>query len=219
MILVGFLLCLGNFDTWWFAAGASMIAAGLCGWVIFVYLLLSEKTSDTLNVLAEFGMVNAFDARSVVIKDEYVRRLDAARDQIDIIGFGLSAFREDFINDFTNWAQRASVRILLIDPNFPDSGYSYAAQRDREENNPDGKIAGDVRKFITDVGHLLGESRPRRFSIRLYRCLPSLNIFRIDDELFWGPYLIGEQSRNCPTFIARRGGILFDRFTKQFQQM
>src|SRR2546426_407607 len=120
MIVIGFLLCYGKPDTWRFSAGASMIAAGLCGWGIFVYVLLVEDTGEKLKVLGEFGVVNVFDARSVVIKDEYIRRLAAAKDQIDIIGFGLSAFREDFRDEFRQWKSRANVRILLIDPEFPD---------------------------------------------------------------------------------------------------
>jgi hypothetical protein len=220
MILIGFLLCSGpNPNTLSFAIGGSVIAAGFCGEVIFVYVFISEETNDRLNLLSEFGMVNAFDARSVRIKQEYVKRLADARDRIDVVGFGLSAFREDFLNDLKDWKQRANVRILLIDPEFPDAVQSYASQRDKEEKNQEGKIARDVRKFIADVAPLIGKTGGHEFSVRLYRCLPSLNIFRIDDELFWGPYLVGEQSRNSPTFIVKRGGILFDRFSKQFQQI
>ncbi|OAI45016.1 hypothetical protein AYO43_08640 [Nitrospira sp. SCGC AG-212-E16] len=151
------------------------------------------------------------------IRQDYVQRLEKAEEQIDIIGFGLSSFREDFLDDFSKWKQRANVRILLVDPEFPSGELSYANQRDTEEKNSLGKIASDVRKFVEVVGSLISEDGDRVFDIRLYRCLPSLNIFRIDDELFWGPYLVGEQSRNSPTFLVQRGGILFDRFTRQFE--
>lgn len=43
--------------------------------------------------------------------------------------------------------------------------------------------------------------------------------FRVDDDLFWGPYLVGKQSRNCPTFIARRGGVVFQRFMNHFDEI
>jgi hypothetical protein len=44
-----------------------------------------------------------------------------------------------------------------------------------------------------------------------------VNIFRIDDEVFWGPYLIHQQSRNSPTLLVRRGGLLFDVLLRHFE--
>jgi hypothetical protein len=216
VLLIGYILCQQNPTSIWFAVGSSLIAGGIAGLVIFVYVWMAEQVSTKLDILNEFGFTAAFDARSVRIKQEYVQRLEKAGEEIDIIGFGLSSFREDFLDDFSKWKQRANVRILLLDPDFPGEGLSYANQRDTEEKNPPGKITNDVKKFVEAVGNLIGQDGDRAFGIRLYRCLPTLNIFRIDNELFWGPYLVGEQSRNSPTFVVRRGGILFDRFTKQF---
>ena len=74
-----------------------------------------------------------------------------------------------------------------------------------------------MQEFIRRTRSLIvRRSDSPRFQVRLYKCLPSVNIFRIDDELFWGPYLIREQSRNTPTFIVRKGGILFDTLAKHF---
>jgi hypothetical protein len=219
MIILGYGLCFGRPDTWWFAAGSSMIAAGLCGWVVFVYVLISEDLGDKLTILSKFGLIKAFEARQVRIKDEYVDRLVEARECIDVIGFGLNAFREDFLHEFPKWKQRTGVRILLLDPEFPSIERSWASLKDIEEKNPTGKIAGEVKKFVQDAGHLIGKQGKGQFSIRLYHCSPSINIFRIDDDLFWGPYLVGEQSRNSPTFLVRRGGILFGRFLEQFERI
>lgn len=218
LILGGFLLCQCTPTTIWFAIGSSLIAAGIAGWVIFAYVLLTENVSDKLNALSEFGLIAVFDARSVRIRHEYDKRLAAAQEKIDIIGFGLSAFREDFLNEFPRWKQRANVRVLLLDPDFPSAEFSYAKQRDTEEKNSAEKIADDVRKFVDDVGPLIGKSGGHSFEIKFYQCLPTLNIFRIDDELFWGPYLVQEQSRNTPTFLIKRG-ILFDRFAAQFERI
>ena len=217
VVLIGFIMCQQNPTSLWFAVGSSLIAGGIAGVVIFVYVFMAEQVSAKLDILNEFGFTAAFDARSVRIRQEYVQRLEKAGDQIDVIGFGLSSFREDFLNDFPKWRQRANVRILLLDPEFPSVELSCANQRDIEEKNSPGKIANDVRKFVEEMGALTLAGGDHTFDVRLYRCLPTLNIFRIDNELFWGPYLVGEQSRNSPTFLVRRGGILFDRFTKQFE--
>ncbi len=221
MILGGFLFYkVDPEDKLIFAIGSAMVAAGITGWVVFVYVLVSEDLSEKLRVLSAYGIESVFDARSVGIKQEYIQRLNKAREQIDVIGFGLSSLRQDFRNDFSNWKQKANVRILLLDPGYPTAECSYADQRDIEEGNMRGEIAQDVKKFVNDIGHLIGETgEGRSFNIRLYRVLPTVNVFRIDDELFWGPYLVSEQSRNTPTFIVKRGGKLFDRFSSQFERI
>ncbi|MBI4027224.1 MAG: hypothetical protein HY360_19725 [Verrucomicrobia bacterium] len=185
----------------------------------FVHVLISEDVGEKIRILFKFGLIKAFEARQVRIKEEYVDRLVVACERIDVIAFGLNAFREDFLQEFPKWMQRASVRILLLDPEFPTAAQSWAKLKDIEEKNPEGKIAGEVKKFVEDAGHLMKKNGDHEFAIRLYHCSPSINIFRIDDDLFWGPYLVGEQSRNSPTFLVKRGGILFDRFVTQFERI
>lgn len=68
-----------------------------------------------------------------MIRDEYHTRLAKAR-HIDLVGFGLSAFREDYINDFVGWSH--SVRILLIDPDFPTRQHSLATVRRKSLEAP-----------------------------------------------------------------------------------
>jgi hypothetical protein len=55
--------------------------------------------------------------------------------------------------------------------------------------------------------------------VRLYRSIPALNICRVDEELFWGPYLVGGPSRNNPTIIVKKGGIMFDRLMNHFNMV
>jgi hypothetical protein len=198
--------------------GASLIATGLAGWIAFIYVMLSDRTAQRLEILTEFGFIDAFPARAVRIKEQYDLRLRNAHQHIDILGFGLNALREDYARQFPDWARRTRVRILLIDPEFPTKSFTYAQQRDREENNPPGSMQTDVRSFIR-AAHELLERRDVQFAVRLYRTLPSVNILRVDDELFWGPYLVREQSRNSPTFLVRRGGILFDRLLGHFESI
>src|SRR5271166_1771436 len=199
--------------------GASLIAAGVTGWVIFVYMLVAQRVSERVRIVTEFGFTNAFAGRSVLIKAEYDKRLQQAHSGIDIMGFGLKTLREDYHDEFARCRVRASVRILMIDPRFPDAATSYAWQRDTEEQDNPGSIQTNVDRFLKDIGPLVGSSGVHRFEIRLYRCLPSVNLFRVDDEMFWGPYLIGGQSRNNPTFIVRRGGQLFTILQKHFDDI
>jgi hypothetical protein len=198
-----------------FAIGTGLAAAGVTGWVLFAYVLLTETTAAQLALLATFGVTGAFMGRSVAIKAEYDRRLSAARSQIDIIGFGLRALREDYAAQFEQWKRQARVRILLIDPSYLAEGASLADARDREEDEPPGRIRDDVARFLAETAELHDE----RFQVRLYRCLPAINYFRVDDELFWGPYLLGDQSRNMPTLLTAAGGKLFTRLQRHFDEI
>lgn len=201
------------------AIGSSLIAAGITGWVVFIYVFFSQTLSDRVKIVTEFGLIAAFETRSVHIRQEYDRRLQNVDEAIDIMGFGLESLRQDYRNDFKRWRNRANVRILLLDPTFPVPQYSYAAQRDKEEDDNPGNIENNVQRFLEEIEPILEPSGSHTFEVRLYRCLPSLNIFRIDNEVFWGPYLIGQPSRSNPTFIAQKNGHLFPKFMAHFDEI
>ncbi len=196
--------------------GGSLIATALAGWVLFLHVWLSQDEFHRLEILRKFGLIDAFEHRAVRIKQEYDARLDHVREAIDIMGFGLRSLREDYHRDFAKWAARAKVRILLLDPEFPSAECSIANKRDIEEKNDIGAINQDVHAFIRECSDLL-KSKQSHFEIRLYRCLPSINVFRIDDNLFWGPYLIGDVSRNFPTFLLDQQGSLYKRVLEHFE--
>lgn len=215
LVVVGYVFTQASESTLRPAIGASLIAAGVTGWVVFIYVFLTESTKRQLNLLTQFGLIGAFSSRGASIKSEYDERLAKVRHRIDVMGFGQRALREDYSQDFSRWKRNAVIRILLLDPEYPGPDLNYAAQRDSEEGSPAGTIAGEVRQFVSEVARLLDDN----FQIRLYRCLPAVNIFRVDDELFWGPYLIKRVSRNSPTFLVARGGVMFDTFTAQFEEV
>jgi hypothetical protein len=198
------------------SVGESLIAAGIAGFVIFWYVLETERVSSLLEALHDFGLRKIFASRGVSIRPEYDAAFAKVSDSMDVLGFGLRSLIEDYEGSFESWAARAKIRVLIIDPEFPSSRSSLAEQRDREENNQKGDIGRDVREFIRRTAGLIAKG-DGRFQVRLYKCLPSGNIFRIDDTLFWGPYLIGSQSRNMPTFVVKKGGVLYDVFATQFE--
>lgn len=215
LILLGYLLVVTGKPVK-IGIGSSLVAAGVTGWVVFAYMLTSQRLSDRVRIVTDFGFSNAFAARSVRIKPEYDQRLVRAHDAIDIMGFGLKTLREDYRDEFALWRERATVRILMLHPQYPDQSHSYARQRDIEERDTPGSIEANVKRFLQEVSPLIGSSGRHRFDIRLFKCLPSVNIFRVDDEMFWGPYLIGSQSRNNPTFVVNKGGHIFTFLRSHF---
>jgi hypothetical protein len=197
--------------------GGSLIATGIAGASLFLYVLTGESLRSRVEALTKSGIINVFPARSVRIRSEYDDRLRVAR-QIDLVGYGLSAFRQDYVNDFVTWSERAHVRILLIDPDFPTPETSLADQRDREENHPIGQTRNDVLAFEKAVSELRGLRRDQ-FQVRRMRSIPSINLFRINDEIFWGPYLMNQQSRNTVTLLVSRNGYLFDMLVGHFEAL
>lgn len=217
IVIVGVVvLVLGNGKVG-LAIGTSLIAAGAGGVSLFGYVLLSERWTNKVESLLDAGLRGVWMARSVGIRHEYDRRLEAARESIDLLGFGQRSFREDHIDDFSAWMGRGVViRLLLLDPTFPSAEHSYASQRDREEGS--GTIGADVEAFLREV-KMRGLHQNGQLTIRLYRCLPAINVFRIDDDLFWGPYLARRPSRNSPTLLTARGGQLFREFLTHFDDI
>ncbi|WP_147299491.1 hypothetical protein [Haloferax sp. Atlit-6N] len=196
--------------------GTSLIAAGAAGWILFLYVWISEDRTKTVRMLTNFGLTDAFDERGPKIKDTYAKKLDDVNESIDILGFGLKTFREDFGDEFENWATTVDVRVLLIDPTYPMGvNHTYAQQRDEEEGNRPDKIYNDVKNFVDETQELR-ENEQYNFDIRLYQCLPSVTIFRIDDEMFWGPYTVRNKSRNMPIFLVEDHGHLFENLQDHF---
>jgi hypothetical protein len=186
------------------AVGAGLIAAGVAGWALFLHVFLQQEERGRLRRIDDIGVADVFSERSVGIRSEYNARLNAVARNIDILGFGLQHLRQDYRDQFPAWAGAAQVRILLIDPDSP-----YANTRDVEEGEAPGSIAQQVRDFLT-VTTALRQQNPSRFQVRLYTALPSINMFRIDDEMFFGPYLLSRPSRLTPTFLLRRGKLFND---------
>ena len=197
------------------AVGASFVATGGAGCVLYLYVRASDNLRERIEIVTRYGFVDVFPARQTRIKGEYDARLDVASHNIDILAFGLASFREDYGDRLAELKARADIRILLIDPAYPTPEHGYAQQRDKEEGNSANVIDRNVKDFLKACTEIVDN----RLQIKLYTCLPSVNIFRIDDELFWGPYLIGKPSRNMPTFIVRRGGIIFDVLLEHFDDI
>ena len=196
------------------ALGGGLAATGAAGVFIYLYLRQADQLTRSITIFSEGGLTDIFAGRAARIRAEYDRRLGRFK-ELDVIGFGLSSFREDYKGDFERWAQNARVRVLLADPDFPSRNASVANIRDREEGSPDGKIVGDIDQFLKECRAIT--AKYPSFQIRLMRCIPSTNIFRIDREIFFGPYLMGRASRNSPTFICKEGGFLFSALRDHFE--
>jgi hypothetical protein len=196
--------------------GGGLIATGIAGEVLFLYVRASDSLRTRIELFTNAGLLRIFPHRSVRMQEEYDYRLKRAK-EIDILGFGQSSFRQDYSPQFKQFSVQATVRVLLIDPDFPTPDNSLAAIRDLEEGNSGGQICSDVASFIENVAKIPGLNHSR-FKIRRFRTIPSVSLFRIDEVIFWGPYLIGEPSRNTPTLLIQHG-FLYDKLKAHFDRV
>lgn len=208
-----------------FALGTGLVATGVAALITESWKLVEEGQKVQERAIREFGLIGLFQKRSVRITEEYEDRLTKANSSIDIMGYGMSTLLQEFgVSAFKQWAAKSEVRILLADPDAPDKESSYCNLRDREEYKAEGTTAQQVRQFI-EATRGLWEDPECRFSLRLAKTIPSINMFRIDHQSFWGPYLIAakgtpaNQSAHLPTLLVSSPGYMFDALTEHFKEV
>ena len=204
-------------DTFAEGLGISLVATGVAGTVVYLHVKSVTQLKEIVSAVVSAGILQVFPARSSRIREQYDHRLKKAK-EIDVLALGLSSFRQDYHGELREWCKTARIRILVIDPDYPNADHSYAKQRDIEEGNAENQIKNDVENFIASFGELVNQ-HPNNFEIRKYKATPSVNILRVDDEMFWGPYIIKKSSRNMPTFIVKKGGYLFDSMKSHFESI
>ena len=165
---------------------------------------VSEAGSNTTEI-------SLFRGRSVRIKAEYDDRLTRMTSNLDVLAWGLASFREDYGDDLLGWAARGiRIRLLLVDPNSPQGKMLCDLQDDVEGRAP-GSTASDVATFLAAVRPVQGSLEVRTSSYH-----PGINMFRVDENIFFGPYLAPSVSRNAPTAILSNRHWLYDRLLTHF---
>lgn len=209
----------GEYNAIFDSVGTSLVAASIAGLIIYSYIKYADDLRVHVQMLVTLGLHQAFNVRGLKNDNEYKRRLQNATNNIDVLGYGLKTFLEEHFNDFENWKDKCDVRILLIDPEFPSESKSICSQRDVEEGNAQGTLAAEVSAFIGRTKSIVGQGHKGSFAVKYFKCIPSITIFRIDDEILWGPYFVNKLSRDTPMFIVKKGGLLYDQILGQFDSI
>ena len=154
------------------------------------------------------------DSRSVTIGEWYDHRLRQMTSHLDILAWGLAMFREDYGKDLNEWAERGvKIRIILVNPDSQE-GSTLCRLQDISEEREIGSTQREILRFLATI-------RPvnEKLQVRVSDHHPGVNIFRIDDEMFFGPYIAGIASRKAPTGFVLQGQRLFERLTDHFEWM
>ncbi|MXZ01638.1 hypothetical protein F4Y93_13725 [Candidatus Poribacteria bacterium] len=168
----------------------------------------------TRNAKLQEQGVRFYRRRAAGIKEEYDKRLQNVQRNLDVLAWSLTAFREDYGPSLKLWVEAGvAIRLLVVSPHS-EAGSTLCRLQDEIEGRGEGDTARDVDAFL-DQMHALGLGE----YARVIDYHPSVNVFRVDQELLFGPYLAGTVSRNAPTGIVQADHWLFDTLCAHFEWM
>ncbi len=107
-----------------------------------------------------------------------------------------------------------SVEILLLDPRS-----NYAKQRSKDLEYPNDQYASDaIKANITDLSRYcsLGNIK-NKIKIKMYSCLPSIQVYCCDEKAFIGFYMHKNQSTQSPQLeILMPHSVMGSRIAEEF---
>lgn len=196
----------------WISIGCSLLASGIV--VLLQALLVDVKKIDYAE---EWGLVKIYKHRSDK-SDDSEPKLDKAKHHLDAVAFGLKSFRTVQTKRVAKLLKNGvDVRLLTMNPS-PDN--IFLKQREIEEN----EVEGQIRKSIEDLvkwADTLNKNRKSKGKIVVkgYKCMTLDFYWRVDDEIYIGPYWFGFDSQQTITYKFVSGKQGFELYTDYFEQL
>ena len=190
--------------------GTSLIAAGIVVlldlWKNFSISKIFEKTQNIIN---EGGVEELFNTRS--INDKYLNLINNLTESIDICGYSLGAFFDNFSDKLKEKIQQNSkIKIRVI---FVDCDSEASVNREKIE----GKAPGSLRNRFETFKNFFNSCD--NVEIRVINFPLSTMIFRIDDILFVGPHFYNRQSAATLTMELKKNKWMYGEYQKEFDRM
>lgn len=179
------------------SVGASLIASAVVSYLSSIYVYKRKREKE---ITDNWGLISICDNRAQM-NIQVAKRLDKAKDHLDIIAFGLKSFRESkrkLIADKV--AHGMSIRIITVDPKC-----DLLKQKDLDEK----KVVGSTSDSITQLCRWILELQElggSKVEIRFCNTLPTELYFRVDDYVYAGPYQCGKESQRTITMEYRSRG-------------
>lgn len=202
--LLGVLLCDARIAE---NLACSLLASGI---VLFLTTVLADR--QAVNPLEPWGIRNIYTTRGQMNADcDSANR--SARHQLDIVAFGLKTFRQECEVD-SLLKRGVQIRIITMDPDSP-----FVSHREQEE----GKAPGSIRSSIEDLvswADSLNRQKSYKGSIEIrgYSSMTLDFYWRVDDELFVGPYWYDYDSQQTVSY-RYKGGDGFKLYTLYFEKL
>ena len=195
----------------WISIGCSLLASGI---VILAQVLLIEDRQE--NPLEKWGLEKIYETRAEK-NQESDPELDKAKVQIDAVAFGLKAFRSRSTKKVEKVLKRGvNIRILTMNP---DENNLFLKQREVEEQETNGQILNSIRQLGRWANQLNSRNYAGKVHVKGYKCMTLDFYWRVDDEIYIGPYWYHYGSQQTITYKFKKGKKGFDIYSEYFEDL
>lgn len=195
----------------WISIGCSLLASGIV--ILATALLVDVRKVDYLE---EWGLEKIYKTRAEKNADSDPK-LEKAKERVDAVAFGLKSFRTTQTKRVEK-ALRNGVNFRILTMN-PSENNMFLRQREAEENEPTGQIEKSIRDLVSWANVLNSRPYKGKIEIKGYKCMTLDFYWRVDDELYVGPYWYGRGSQQTITYKFSKGKKGFDLYTEYFEDL
>ena len=187
--------CPEKYSGFGFSFLTSAIVTGLNVWLVDV---------KEVNPLDGWGIEKIYKTRAEKNQDSDPK-LTNAQHRIDGVAFGLKNFRSLHTDKIEDCLSRGvNIRLITMDPASP-----FAEQRDLEERDEKGHLRNSINQLVEWADRLNERKGSGRGTITVkgYSCMTLDFYWRVDDDIYIGPYWYGMPSQQTITYKFKAGGI------------
>lgn len=215
IILAGIIFCIASAYTeapWnniCLSVGCSLIASGL---VILMHDFFIER--KTISELNDWKLTKIYNTRAEKNADSDPQ-LDKARYVVDVVAFGLKAFRAKQTKRVENCLRRGvNFRIITMNPES-----QFVRQRELEEKETDGQIKHTIEDLVAWANGLNAKGLKGRILVKGYDTMTLDFYWRVDDTIYVGPYWYKISSQQTITYKFEREGKGFTTYSEYFDSL
>ena len=215
IILVGIGLCVASafvkipWDNISLSIGCSLIASGL---VILMHDFFVERRR--VSELDDWKLTKIYSTRAEKNADSDPK-LDNARYVVDAVAFGLKSFRSKQTKRVEGCLQRGvNFRIITMNPES-----MFVRQREIEENETEGQIKHTVEELVKWADDLNAKDFKGRILVKGYDTMTLDFYWRVDDDIYVGPYWYNVSSQQTITYKFECGGKGFTTYSDYFDSL
>lgn len=188
------------------------------GWVKGTAISSEGITDDFMNKIdnvCDWGLEKIFKTRAEKNAESDPKLEKHNVKILDGIAFGLSSFRCNREYDVLKCLQNGmNMRLLAMNPHT-----EFARQRAIEENSHPDSIKDSIMKLVEWVNKLNKKSNNGKIEIKYYNAMTLDFYWRIDNDLYIGPYMYDIVSQQTITAKFSSGGKGFNLFTRYFEDL